>query len=333
MGEGSTMASTIAQSAFKDNPEAAARLQSLLIDGTRYAPHYLPSGNSDHLPMLLCALVGLGADEDTLSGMREEYTVRLHEFERTEAPGDPQERLGDRMAYPAFMTHFAQEAEHLGLQALLEKYIPTFLPGVVLDAYHPVIRLGYALDFDAPDEVAASLAYMASVHRTFDLDAARNVDLREVLTAQAALPARKFESQRFTASIMELVRDGEYEALSPASIDECAAVALDAYRGTRNFFALHLVTATMAVRSLVRILPAVEPLAVTALGSAIVASHKVLGNPAFDEVLPAPKVLDPEHAYKYAYVCKSEYAATGDSRYLEEIEGFKDAGLIAAWAG
>ena len=60
-------------------------LQDLLSDGTRYDPHYLPSMNSDHMPMTLCAISGLGGDDETCNIYRDDYRKILREI-RAEAP-------------------------------------------------------------------------------------------------------------------------------------------------------------------------------------------------------------------------------------------------------
>jgi hypothetical protein len=114
-------------------------------------------------------------------------------------------------------------------------------------------------------------------------------------------------------------------------LNNCAAVALDIYRSTRNFFALHLVTATQAIRICSEFIDA--KLALAALTGSLLAAHQVLGSPAFDRAdpLPIPDRLDREHAYKYAWACLSEYRLYGDELYIDEIRGFRERGLIPAW--
>lgn len=45
-------------------------LNQLLDQGLEFDPHYLPSMNSDHLPMTLCAMAGLGASDSSHKGIQ-----------------------------------------------------------------------------------------------------------------------------------------------------------------------------------------------------------------------------------------------------------------------
>ena len=121
--------------------------------------------------------------------------------------------------------------------------------------------------------------------------------------------------------------------LYPAPVDttlaDCAATSLDVYLGTRNFFALHFVTATQAAR---QCLPYVaEDLLVQSLTAGIQAGYLTVGAPDFAQPLPPPAQLDEEHAIKYVYACFEELAFYGDARYQSEISGFVAAGLVPEW--
>ena len=63
-------------------PELAGSgvLHTLLEAGVRFAPTYPPDANRDHLPMALCALAGLGAQDGQLrefAGKRTAWQVGL----------------------------------------------------------------------------------------------------------------------------------------------------------------------------------------------------------------------------------------------------------------
>ena len=70
------------------------------------------------------------------------------------------------------------------------------------------------------------------------------------------------------------------------------------------------------------------------LTGALLAAHQIVGCPEFDarRPLPVPRQVDREHVYKYIYACVFEYRMTGDGRYVEEIAGFRENGLIPDWA-
>ena len=335
---------------------SANELKRLLQDGIRFAPHYLPSNNSDHLPMTLCAMAGLGATPGQLQAFRDDYSPRLHEWVSPSPLSDWRDGTGDFHAYPALLQFFLGEVAVRGRMATVQHYLPTFLPGIALHAFHPVIRLGYALDFQCDEEVAAGLAYMIAGYDGFDPAASwptatsleSPIALSALLRDQVQQGQREFQSARFGKAVLELVAAGEYPQWSAAGtgrtgLEECARCALALYQGTRNFFALHLVTATQALGVItdnitsnsISSKPAAGDdlwaLAAASMGSAILAAHLVLGSPRFDTPPLPPDELDAEHSLKYVWACQSEYRALGQSVYLDEIRAFRDAGLVPAW--
>jgi hypothetical protein len=92
-----------------------------------------------------------------------------------------------------------------------------------------------------------------------------------------------------------------------------------------------MVTATHAARVVSTLVDRTQVLA--ALTGGLLAAHKIVGCPAFDREHPMtiPDRVDRDHAYRYAFTCLSEYEAYADERYLDEFEGFKRNGLLAAW--
>ena len=70
------------------------------------------------------------------------------------------------------------------------------------------------------------------------------------------------------------------------------------------------------------------------LNGALLAAHQIVGCPGFNvsHSLPAPDALDPAHCFKYAWSCVCELKATGDQRYVDEIQAFREQKLIPEWA-
>lgn len=310
-------------------------LYELLKAGAKFSPHYRPVYNSDHLPMTLCALEGLGADAETLSSFRDDYAARLHTFEFNGEIAHWREGLGDRKAYGALTNWFTTALTQQPAEQLVEEVLAVTLPGVALDAFHPVIRLGYALQFDtlvkAPEELAAALAYLVITHR--DISVSHNpIDLRAALSRQVTDGPIDLDTSRFGPAIQILVQEGRYPQGSAASFAELAEASLQFYQGTRNFFALHLVTSTMALREVAAHLSAENrQLALSAQTSAILASHLLLGSPDFNEIQAVPAQLDREHALKYVWSCVAEFRHYQLPAYLEEAYAFVDAELVPAW--
>lgn len=311
-------------------------LQQLLSDGLRYNPHYLPSGNSDHLPMTLCAMTGLGADTDFLRSYRAEYTQILHEIKPQHAIANWRAAIGrGDDAYPAALAWCSAEIEATSVAETVRALLPELIESLALRAFHPLIRLGYALEFACDAEVAAALAYWITSHCVVPIITENSIDLVATLKAQAEAQqsggGADFKNSVFGARVREQIERGDYPQACANDLHTCARVSLDLYRNTRNFFALHLVTASQAMR---HCLPFVDNRhAVASITSAILAAHRALDCPTFnpDDPQPVPSSIDREHGYKYAWACLSEYRHYGDGVYAEELRAFCETGLVASW--
>lgn len=225
------------------------------------------------------------------------------------------------------------EAERCNPNELTERYLPVLVTSVAQRAYHPLIRLGYALDFNCAEETAAALAYWISAH--VPTPGGQNpVDMHAALLEQTAAPAHTFEHSGFGANIRELIAREAYPVGCAESFRVCAELGLTLYRSTRNFFALHLVTATQAARTISEHIDAKHTAALlSALSGSILAAHRVLGSPTFERTLvqPAPTGLHEDHTFKYGYSALREYEQWADPRYREEIALFRAADLLPSW--
>jgi len=219
----------------------------------------------------------------------------------------------------------------MGIESAVSEYLPEFIGSLAMEAFHPIIRLGYAIDFKSKAETAAALAYMASSHRSVPLDIDHIIDIRNEIKTQVSIGPRSYRKAGFTRSICELLDDDDYPVGRIREISEAAIIALELFRSTRNFFALHMVTATQAVRICSEFID--EKLALAALTGGLLAAHQVVGSPDFDRncAIPVNSKIDNEHNYKYAWACLSEYRHYEDDRYLEEIQVLRQNGLIPEW--
>ena len=281
------------------------KLHDLLADGIRYDPRYLPSLNSDHMPMTLCAISALGGDDKACIAFRDDYKKILREITPSAPPVNWRDGIGQTKMYPSLLSFFKEQVFDHGIESTVAKFLPEFICSIAMDAFHPIIRLGYAID--SP------------------------LQFERRMQQQVSAGSRTFPNSRFGRNIVELLHCCDYPVGIASQLRECASTALDIYRSTRNFFALHMVTATQAIRICSGVIN--ERLALAALTGALLAAHQVVGSPAFDRDKPLsiPDNLDREHIYKYAWACLSEYRQYGDARYIEEIRGFRNKGLLPEW--
>ena len=303
-------------------------LQELLEQGVRFDPHYLPSMNSNHLPMTLCAMQALGATDSLLQQFEAEYRLHLRKVSSNSLSGGWRGAVGKPGEYLGLMRYLRAQIDRTSINEVVKEYLPEFLPGLSLDAFHPIIRLGYAIDFESSAETAAALAYLITSYREVPFNQQHIVDLPVALTQQVDAGSQLFRQAQFNQRMTELLEIDSYP-VGTASFEACANCALEIYMGTRNFFALHMVTATQATRICAQL---VDPqLAMTCLTGAILAAHKAVGSPDFAVPKPLDSSLDPEHSLKYAWACLSEFGAYGDTRYLDEVQACRDRGLIPPW--
>ena len=311
----------------------SGNLQELLRHGATYAPHYLPSYNSNHLPMTLIAMSKLGATDALLEEFHCAYSSRLHESPVVTAlPDQWRSCWGERDAYPLMRSYFLDQLSRHGIALTVGKHMPSLLSGIALDAFHPIIRLGYAVDSCCELEVAASMAYMTVSHVPMPVNQHLGIDLEKQLSHQTSQGAVALPATPFSQSLNELAARGLYPVGTVDDMAVLAKTALRLYQTSRNFFALHLVTATQALRVAMQGLSIqTRQTGIAAMTGALLASHIVLGSPTLDKPLMLPMILDKEHAIKYAWACLSEYRHYGDATYLEEIDRFRNANLIPSW--
>ncbi len=349
--------------------QPAASFLQLLQQGVDFDPLY-PNPRfgplTDHLPMALTALHALGGSTAELQAFRAAYATRLVPMRaRTaaeldwaddgRAPDDGRAGLGMPAAYPALLARFEAEIADTGRAAVLGRWIPRLIDALATHALHPLIRVAAALQHGVDRELAAGLAYWCSAH--LDVPAPR-IGRRDVGADSAA--GTLFASVRahpqggattlvaagFGNRLLELAARPGFAELSgwrPLVLDlpRMAREAARVYLGTGDFFALHMVTGSHALRL---VLPWVSDreAALDRWWQALAATYVVIGapdygpwrevgqpagqpvgQPAGERVgMPADDVLrrtsmqalagdDAEHVVKLLWSVREEHAAYG----------------------
>jgi hypothetical protein len=321
-----------------------ATLAELLERQGQYHAEYR-GGLSNHLPMALVALARMGAPADRLR-----LYARLYERRLELAPEGgkilSQERwslsLGRRARYADFLATFQQAIAEKGWPQLLRDALPALMPGCGAAAFHPLIRLGYALEAEAPREVVIALAYWSA--RYLPLGGAPDTEARPfsddpetLLSRLAADPAFSHhpdEDALIDAEMKRAAAAPEFEPvigwleIGPDSPRRLARAALRLYAATGDFTALHMLTGLQAARLA---LPycANAKTALRWLWQALAAAYLSIGKPAFtDRRLPRttaapgwPAILklavaaSDEHVIKLVYSCWVEDEAYADPLY------------------
>jgi hypothetical protein len=284
-------------------------LAALLDAGARFDAEYR-GGLSNHLPMALIALRRLGADDTRLAAFAQGYSTRLGAAPAAEAfpAGDAWAgRLGERAAWPAYRSLFAEWLSYEGAERVLPQVLPALMPGCGAAAFHGLIRTAYALQTGHLRELADALAYWSCRHLPLDgRPAATHQGLIfEAMQDAAAAPG-------FDAAVTAL-------ALDAGTLDRLAHEAATLYAASGNFVVLHLVTGCHAMRVLLPL--ADEPLvALHHFSRAWLAGRRASGarrsQPArllpWHKIVAAALASDDEHLIKLVDSCREEEAAYGE---------------------
>lgn len=310
-------------------------LHTLLDEAARFGPEYGDSlGN--HLPMGLVALKALGADDARL---RRFVATESKELEPAPAPqawpvGDPWPgRFGDSTAWPAYVDLFSQWLADEGAADVLAQALPQLMPGCAAMALHGPIRAAAALRAGHAGELAAGLAVWAAWHQPLGPLPARAGTVADPLTLIRRLPAvptgRPLIALRMAdaATHPALVAAVPKLAIGPDTLAQLSRLAAQAYAGSGGFTALHMVTASHAVRLLLQPLgdADVVPVALrwfwqawaTALVSACLKPLPPAPLLAWPVIIDRALAQDNVHVIKLVDACRAEEAAYGGSDWQQ----------------
>lgn len=317
--------------------EPSAQLVELLTAGLAHAPEDA-EGLGNHLPMALAALHHLGAGPERLAAFAQSHALRLQPAPPPQpwSPGDPwPDRLGRPEAWSGYRALFTEWITQEGATDMLGQVLPQLMPGVGAAAFHGLIRTASAVRCGHLGELADGLALWASRHLRLGAlhhplaGTARAPATEDPQALLRELPARRSRQRLISDQLRDVGRDGRINRVAARlmvdghTLERLARTAAFAYAHTGNFTALHLVTATHALRMLTRFLD--EPLVAwawhwQAFAHAVVAARL---QPAGEVVLRPWKVLiaraldhDDEHVIKLVESCREEeqaYARRGET--------------------
>ena len=307
-------------------------------------------GLSNHLPMALASLARLGADEARLEAFEQAYVPRLAPAAapRPWPVGSAwRGRLGQRAAWPAYRSLFAEWVAHEGASDVLNQVLPWLWPGVAAAAFHGLIRTASAVRCGHVGEVAEGLAYWACRHMPLgDLPAAPapgrggRADpvgvLRRLRTEASEAPLIS-QRMRAVAAAGVVSQEASRLIVTEDTPRLLARAAAQACAGSGDFTALHLVTATHAMRVLARFVD--EPLEGwrwfwQAFAHAVVAA-RFRPRPAavlrtWEELQQAALASHDEHLIKLVDSCREEeraWASPGETLWRAAAS----QGLGAPW--
>ncbi|MEK8033223.1 questin oxidase family protein [Ideonella sp. DXS29W] len=207
---------------------------------------------SNHLPMVMTALHRLKAPVATMWTQFERIAPRLAPL----APDSPEADTARR---------HAQALAEDGRSAVLARYLPALLLASESSSFHGLIRVAYAIDAGHPGELAHALAGWTYRLEFLGPPLSDAVPVGLPTIAAALGEAMNVEAFDFSAPPESTITDDMQACAAMPGFDEFvigarapsdAALTLDAfaeaslaaYLASRDFVALHLVTACHALR-------------------------------------------------------------------------------------
>ena len=143
-----------------DNPV----LHRLLDEAQRFPPEYADQ-LSNHLPMALTALAGLGADEVQMRAFFASYSRHFDGQSVRDGNALPladwPAQRGQFNAFDRLRACFAVAITRDGRDAVLRAALPLLIDGIGAAAFHGAIRTAHAVDSQHDGELAAGMAYWA----------------------------------------------------------------------------------------------------------------------------------------------------------------------------
>lgn len=155
------------------SPEAALVSEQLLSRNHKeFHCFFNDKGFHNHLIHHLLAAYSLGASKEKLQEIFDSHA----KDQRPIPPANVEiprknfsEHLGDREAYSSYMAFFKREIDENGMIDTVRRWVWSgdFLARTLGGALHPVIHIGYGLEFDIPGIVAEGLAMAACTEDRF----------------------------------------------------------------------------------------------------------------------------------------------------------------------
>jgi len=229
----------------------SAECSALLAASSGWHPLY-GDRLSNHLPMALIALDGMGAPPAQLQLFAAHYSKRLTRRGSQLAALDPMLALGTSAHFEGVHRYFADGIAQQGVETVLRTWVPQLMPGVAASAFHALIRLAYGLDACDTGEITSGLAYWVVEYQSLGVvgpTCARSLQQIAADTS-AAIQGHRFRPGIIIDRMAELAVHPAVQrvCLQPDCIDshDIATFALGTYAAREDFTLLHLVTACHA---------------------------------------------------------------------------------------
>ena len=282
-----------------------------LLDGNRYFS-LTGKGTTNHCPMALCALAGMGASSARLRAFfaywEDNFALPAPASISAIEPDQWPDAIADPAAFHSLQQCFTKWIDEAGCDAVVAEVLARCPIAPASVAFHALIRLGHGLAVRHSGEIGAGLAAFVSSPLILPSVAAQHAPAVSVSAGLGqladSLNGIATVGGSINARLRSVVRRPDFVSACPAAppgdalLDELADAAIRLVWQTDDFIALHMVTAVHAARELAGHLTA--PLLQTLLPSiwvAYCAAYGAIGAPALRDVT-RPEQEDMPHDWR-----------------------------------
>lgn len=227
--------------------------KNLIEESQKYHPTYAKGKLAIHLPMALIAIDKMGASEQQLQILFDNNVEKL-ELRKTSTLliTKIEDALGKRELFEATVLYFKEKINNSSVQEVLENHLPILIKGIFGSAFHPAIRLSYALEIDNKKEIALALASWATEYEVLNSSFQTNENsLEENMLSHSSIGSKhNFAPGNIVNRMKEidliLTKEQITFQTEKHSFEKIRTFCLNTYANQNNFTLLHTVTACQA---------------------------------------------------------------------------------------
>ncbi len=308
-----------------------------------YASDY-NGGLSSHIPMVSYSLYELGVPfneiEQYLDKTIERIKISKEDLTKLYNIDDKnfEEYLGAEGSLGSYYNYFFNKINESNYLEVIGKFLPKLIKGVAARAFHPLIRLSFAVRSENEEEVIKSLSYFASTFapHKFDVlppkaenpleslkilvESVKDEDYSDNLIADRMEKVYKLDGFKKNAFTL---KGNDLEILSQLDI-----IINKLFVETKNFTILHAVTSKEALKSLLPLVKDKKDI-LQNYWLAILAAYITIGSPeVIDLSVDIPRNLpefkdiikkginsNNDHTIKLVNACRLEFEKSDDEIY------------------
>ncbi|MBS5937283.1 questin oxidase family protein [Clostridium sp.] len=317
-----------------------------------YASDY-NGGLSSHIPMVSYSLYELGVSFDEIAEYLDKIIKRINiaKEDFTEVYNIDDENfekyLGAENSFGSYYKYFSKKLNEGNYKEMLEEFLPKLIKGVAGRAFHPLIRLSYAVRSDNEEEVVKSLSYFSSKylpHKFDDLPLNSEKPLQSLIELVESVKGEEYNGGLIADRIGKVYKlegfmknaftlKGNNEEL----LSQLDKIINKLFVETKDFTMLHAVTSKESIKVLLPLVKDKEYI-LQNYWLAVLAAYITIDSPEvkdldiyipkdlpdFKEIISESIASDNDHTIKLANSCRIEFERSVDEvyKYMAYLRAF-----------